>query len=230
MSIIAVIVAGGNSQRFGGDLPKQFVDIAGRPMLAWAIERFEAARSIDRIVVVVPEEHLAHTGTEVIDRYGYSKVWKLVPGGETRQESVYCGLQALPESTEIVLIHDSARPLVSPQDIDAVADEAKRSRAAMLATPANDTVKRVENGVVVATLDRDRLYLAETPQGFEFRLILEAHRRASHEGRQVTDDAQLIEGDGISVKVVESSSCNMKITSQADRQLAEALLQGEQVV
>ncbi len=219
-------MAGGSSARFGGEVPKQFREVAGRPLLSWTIGRFEAAETIDRIVVVAPEEYLLHTSQRVIDPYGFQKVQKVVVGGEYRQASVRRGLEALPISVKTVAIHDGARPLVAPEDIDNVVRAAQDHRAAILAAKIPDTIKRVEDGFVLATLDRSRLYGAQTPQAFQFDLILEAHR-VSKEDEYFTDDAAMIETMGFTVRVVEPTRSNFKITTKADLEMAEVILSRE---
>ncbi len=224
MSTAALIVAAGQSTRFGGEIPKQFVTVCGRPLLSWTISRFEEAANIDRIVVVVSADYLMFTGDNVVDPFHFEKVYKIVSGGETRQESVLLGLQALPGNTELVAIHDGARPLVLPTDIDCVVDSAREHEAAMLAVPVTDTVKRVEDAVVVATLDRRKLYLAQTPQVFRYETILSAHQE--HQ-TSVTDDASLVEMRGIGVHVVTPASPNMKVTTPDDLLMVEVLLEQE---
>jgi 2-C-methyl-D-erythritol 4-phosphate cytidylyltransferase len=226
MKTIALIVAAGRSTRFGGIIPKQFRELHGRPLLAWTISRFEAASSISQIVVVVAEEHLLYTSQHVVDPYGFSKVFKIVIGGETRQESVLRGLNSLPISTQYVAIHDGARPLVTPGDIDRVVATAISDRAAMLAAPATDTVKRVRDQFVIGTLERDSLYLAQTPQVFQYDLIIEAHR-ANPPDNKVTDDASLIEARGFKVKVVEPRRPNPKVTTAEDLAYVDMLLKRE---
>lgn len=227
MKTSAVIVAAGSSIRFGGPMPKQFVAVAGRPMLAWTVDRFERARSIDEIVLVVAEDQILFTGEKVINRYGFTKVTRVVPGGTRRQESVLKGLESLPISTKLVAIHDGARPLVSPDDIDAAVASAGREKAVILAARVSDTVKRVTDGYVMSTQERNDLWLAQTPQVFEYNLILECHRRAARENTEVTDDASLIESAGFKVCVVEARSPNLKVTDRADLKVVEALLKGE---
>lgn len=227
MKTSAVIVAAGSSIRFGGPLPKQFVTVAGRPMLAWTLDRFERAKSIDEIVLVVAEDQILFTGEKVINRYEYTKVTRVIPGGARRQESVLKGLESLPVSTKLVAIHDGARPLVSPDDIDAAVESAGQEKAVILAARVSDTVKRVTDGYVMSTQERSDLWLAQTPQVFEYNLILESHRRAARENMEVTDDASLIESAGFKVCVVEARSPNLKVTDRADLKVVEALLKGE---
>jgi 2-C-methyl-D-erythritol 4-phosphate cytidylyltransferase len=220
-------VAAGRSERFGGTAPKQFREVCGRPLLAWAVDRFEKAGSIDRVVLVVAEDYLLFASEKIVDLFGFRKVAKIVKGGITRRESVLNGLEALPISTELVAIHDGARPLTAPDDIDAVVSVAATDRAAILAVRAADTVKRSREGYILSTLERDALYLAQTPQVFQYDLIMAAHREAAGDALDVTDDAVLIEARGYKVRIVEPSSLNLKVTTPQDMQLAEAVLSQE---
>ncbi|MEW6049494.1 MAG: 2-C-methyl-D-erythritol 4-phosphate cytidylyltransferase [Candidatus Zixiibacteriota bacterium] len=226
MDTVALIVAAGRASRFGGAVPKQFRELGDRPLLAWTISRFEAAQSITKIVLVVAEEHLLYTSQKIVDPYGFTKVFKIVIGGESRQESVLKGLRSLPFSTPFVAIHDGARPLVTPTDIDRVVAAAIKERAAMLAAPATDTVKRVRDGFVLSTLDRDSLFLAQTPQVFQYDLILQAHMEAA-DRTIATDDASLVESRGFKVCVVEPTGPNPKVTTTEDFQYVETLLNRE---
>jgi 2-C-methyl-D-erythritol 4-phosphate cytidylyltransferase len=226
MKATALIVAAGNSTRFGGPIPKQFVAVAGLPLLAWTLERFEKARSIDNIVMVVAEDQLLKVSDEIIDGSRPTKVVKIIAGGATRQQSVLKGLESLSESTQLVAIHDGARPLTSPLDIDAVVQAAAVEKAAILATRVPDTVKKVVNDCIMSTLNRIDLWLAQTPQVFDRELILAVHRRAAREGIDVTDDSALVEAAGYKVRVVESTSPNMKVTTRDDLRIVEALLKG----
>jgi 2-C-methyl-D-erythritol 4-phosphate cytidylyltransferase len=229
MKVYAVIVAAGSAERFGGAVPKQFAQVCGRPLLSWTIDRFERAARVDEIVVVVAEGYLEYTSAKVIDPYEFTKVTKIVSGGESRRESVLKGLQALPISTEFVAIHDGARPLVAPNDIDRVIETALNEKAAILAAPATDTVKRARDRYVLTTLERNTLYLVQTPQVFQYDLIMTAHREAAKCGANdaVTDDATLVEARGFKVKVVEPSGFNFKVTTRDDLKLVESLLEKE---
>jgi 2-C-methyl-D-erythritol 4-phosphate cytidylyltransferase len=229
MKVYAIIVAAGNSERFDGAVPKQFKEVCGRPLLSWAVSRFEAAEKVDQIVVVVAEEYLLYTSEQVIDPFDFPKVTKIVVGGQTRRESVLKGLEALPISTEYVAIHDGARPLVSPADIDRAVETAISERATMLAARATDTIKRAREGFVLSTLERDSLYLAQTPQVFQYDMIMAAHKEAadSDEVNRFTDDAAMVEAHGFKVKIVESTGPNIKVTTRDDLVLVEALLAKE---
>lgn len=228
MKTIGLIVAGGKSIRFGGEVPKQFRSIAGRPMLSWSIDSFERAGSIDDIVVVVAEEFMLHTTQKVIDPYNFEKIRKVVIGGESRRESVLNGLKALPGTTNFVAIHDGARPLIDPGDIDRVVSVGVEAKAAILAAKASDTIKRVRDSFIISTLDRDVLYQAQTPQVFQHDLILQAHLEFDdQDGDEViTDDASLLEKRGFKVRAVEPVMPNFKVTTAEDLRMAETILKG----
>ena len=226
MSVYAIIVAGGNSVRYGGEIPKQFQDICGRPLLTWTIEKFQMAETIDKIIIVVPEDSLVFVSEKIIDPYGFDKVTKIISGGTTRQESVCKGLEALPISTGFVVIHDGARPLIKTEDINRVVEVAKKEKGAILAVPVADTIKRVVYSFIITTINREQLYCAQTPQVFQYDLIMEAHQEQSFKaGIFFTDDAQLIESRGFKVKIVVPSGFNLKITTPQDMKLAEALIE-----
>lgn len=228
MNTIALIVAGGSGLRFGGDIPKQYQLAAGRPLLSWTVSRFEKASSIDRIVIVAAEDYLLHVNNKIVNPYGFDKVFKIVPGGETRAESVLKGIDALPISTSFVAIHDGARPLVDPEDIDRVVREAHEHRAAILGRPVSDTVKRAREGIIFATVDRDNLYRAETPQVFQFDLIREAYHEAMEKDIKLTDDASAVEALGFMVKMVEPEKTNPKVTTPEDFAFVGMMLEREE--
>ena len=224
MKTVALIVAGGSSARFGGEIPKQFLNLGGKPLLSQTIDKFQKAESIDQIVVVVAEEYLLYTSEKIIDPFGFDKVIKIVKGGESRRESVLNGLESLPISTKFVAIHDAARPLLSVDDINRTVETAKTERAAILAQKSVDTIKRTAGQFIIGTLDRNQLYQAQTPQVFQYDLIIDAHREFDGSDADATDDAYLIEQRGFKVKIVESSSPNFKVTTKTDFKLAEMLI------
>ncbi len=227
MSTIALIVAGGSGERFGGEIPKQYLMVAGRPLMSWTIARFEEAETIDRIVIVAGEDYLLHVNNSVVNPYDFKKVSKVVPGGATRSESVLRGIESLPLATSLVAIHDAVRPLVTPHDIDAVVREAEKHRAAILGTPASDTVKRAREGMVFATLDRSNLFMAETPQAFQYDLIKEAYIKGMESGLNATDDAVMVEAMGFMVRLVGSTGPNLKLTTADDMAFIEIMLKRE---
>lgn len=224
MKTIALIVAAGQGVRLGGDVPKQFRNIMDRPLLTWTALQFEKAQRVDEIVLVVSEDSLLYANEKVVNPYPFAKLNRIVIGGTTRQESVYNGLKSLPISTGYVAIHDGARPVVHYQDIDQVIETAQKERAAILAKPVPDTVKRVESDFIISTLDRSKLYLAETPQVFQYDLIMSAHEKYQG-GQQATDDSFLVESLGFKVRTVVPRKQNLKVTTEEDLRLAGFILE-----
>jgi 2-C-methyl-D-erythritol 4-phosphate cytidylyltransferase / 2-C-methyl-D-erythritol 2,4-cyclodiphosphate synthase len=216
---VALIVASGRGERFRGDRPKQYLPLAGKPLLRHCLERFCHHARIDRVRPVVHPDDAAlyaaaAAGLDLLDP---------VPGGATRQESVRLGLESLADDPpQWVLIHDGVRPLVSAAVIDRVLHALRSHPAALPALAVIDTLKRGEHGAVVGTVDRTGLYRAQTPQGFSYAEIIAAHRRLA--GAAVTDDAALAEAAGLEIALVEGDEDNMKITEAADLARAERLL------
>lgn len=204
-----------------GEVDKVFVQLSGRPLLVWTLAAFKKCEDIEKVVLVAARESLSRAEA-LVSEWRFGDVIAVVPGGETRQDSVRAGIEAA-EDAEFVAIHDGARPLVTPDLISTGITLARASRAALCAIPSRDTVKEVdgEPQTVRRTLDRARMWLAQTPQVFERNLLLEAHRRA--EG-PATDDAALVEAMGHEVRVYEGSTANFKVTTPEDLVVAEALL------
>lgn len=210
-----------------GGVNKQFLPLGDLPVLARSLLAFEEAPSVGAVVVVVTAGDAGRVAELARGEWGCRKVAAVVPGGESRQESVLAGLLALPPDTEVVLVHDGARPLLEPRLVEAVLSEAKRWGAAALAVPVRDTVKEAGgDGFVARTLPRERLWLAQTPQAFRCELLLEAHRRARELGLAATDDAALVEALGHPVRLVRGSYRNLKITFPEDYETALALVGG----
>jgi len=224
LTAVAVIVAGGQGTRIEGKLPKQFLNLGDRPILAHCVQRFESCDVVDQIVLVVPEDYLGYCSEAIVDEYDFRKVKKIVCGGKERQDSVHLGLKACPKSTNVVAIHDGVRPFVSPRKISEAIALCEEKRAVILAVPAKDTVKRVEGDSVVTTLDRRKLWLVQTPQVFDYSLILDAYEKAIEEEFAGTDDAMLVERLGHRVTVVEGESRNIKITTAEDLAIAEKFM------
>lgn len=215
-------MAGGKGVRLGGSVPKQFRTVGDRPLLSWTITQFEKAELINEIMLVVPEEYLLYSNEKVVEPYGFTKLSKIIIGGATRQMSVVKGLKAIPISTSFVAIHDGARPIVSPDDINRVVETAQKEKAAILARPMADTVKRVEADYIITTLDREKLFRAETPQVFQYDLIFTAYQEFS--GELATDDSYLIESRGFKVRTVIPEHLNIKVTTEKDLEIVKYLL------
>jgi 2-C-methyl-D-erythritol 4-phosphate cytidylyltransferase len=220
-----VIVAGGSSSRAGGGAGselKQFRWVAGKPTLLHSLQTFMARADVISVVCVLPREYAADPPPWIfqcdIDRLMIST------GGRTRTESVRNGLEDLPDEAAIVLVHDAARPFVSNGTIDRVVEAARTGQCAIAALPVVDTLKEVgEDGAIARTVEREKLWRAQTPQGFPRQVIVDAHRNAHVNHISATDDAALCEVLGIPVKVVPGSERAMKITDEADFARAEAL-------
>jgi 2-C-methyl-D-erythritol 4-phosphate cytidylyltransferase len=220
--VIAIIVAAGRGSRLKSALPKQVLPLAGRPLVEHSVRTFQRCAEVDRLVVVVPP---GLTTLFPLKLSAYPKVACLIEGGETRQVSVWNGLQAASDA-ELVLIHDAARPLVDEALIRAVLTAARRVGAAIPLVPVPDTVKRIDGDRVVATVPREGLMQAQTPQGFRRDLLLRAHREAREAGFEATDDAQLVERLEQEIAWVEGNRVNLKVTTPADLVLADRLLRG----
>ena len=216
---VALVVASGRGERFGGDRPKQYLPLAGKPVLRHCLERFCAHRGIEAVRTVI---HPDDAGLYVAAAAGLT-VLDPVPGGATRQDSVRLGLESLAEhSPELVLIHDGVRPLLAPTVIDRVLQGLRAHPAAAPALPVTDTIKRGIDGMVAGTVDRTGLCRAQTPQGFAYQMILQAHRRFA--GAAMTDDAALAEAYGLAVALVPGDEDNVKITEPSDLARAARLL------
>lgn len=215
--VSVVIAAAGKGSRMGMNENKQYMEVLGKPVLARTIQKFEDCCRVNDIKVVANEADVGFCKENIIKRYGFRKVSEVVPGGPTRQQSVYNGLKRLPADCGIVLIHDGARPFVDARDIANCIDAAEEYGAAVVAVPVKDTVKRSgADGFVGETLDRSSLWYVQTPQGFRYGLIMEAHRKACEDGFAGTDDSVLAERLGYNVRIVHGSCYNIKITTKED--------------
>lgn len=216
MVVGAVIVAAGSGRRFGEGPKKQFRELRGRPILAWAVSAITGHPRVARTVVVLPADDV-DPPPSWLERFPIS----VVAGGATRGESVRAGLEAL-SGVQRVLVHDGARPLIATAVVDRVLD-ADPASGVVPGLPLTDTVKEVEGGRVVGTPPRDRLWRVQTPQCFPYPLLLEVYRRAAEEGFEATDDAGLLERYGHTVRVVEGDPMNVKVTTAFDLTVVEAL-------
>ena len=223
MHVTAIIAAGGAGRRLGAAMPKQLLDIGGGSMLQHSVHAFSAHPRISDIVVVLPQEQ-ATVGLPVdVDaaRAAHAPRIRVVGGGERRQDSVARGFDAVNPATDVVLVHDAARPFVTAALIDKLIDAAAAHGAAIAAVQAKDTIKRVEAGVIVDTIPRESVYLAQTPQGFR-REVLAATVAVGRSGVEATDEAALAERAGYRVHVVEGDAGNVKITTEEDLHAARS--------
>lgn len=236
----AVVLAGGRGRRIGGDTPKQYLEIGGHPLLYYSLKTFSDS-FVDEIYLVCGAGEEEYCSTEIVEKYGFSKVRSIVSGGSERYHSVYNGLRAIRSTCEedksdpckIVFIHDGARPFVTEEIITRAYDAAKESRAAVVAIPASDTVKMSDSeGFAIETLRRDRVWLMQTPQTFDFHEIYDAYSKLIESepdilerGVLITDDAMVLElFSDRKVRLVMGDSRNIKVTVPEDLSLAEVFL------
>lgn len=221
----AIVVAAGRGTRFGR--PKQLLDLAGLPMVGWAIRTFAAMPEVAELIVVT-EPEWAPAVRDVAARLAPARAVRVIDGGSSRQASVCNGLRAVPPRCDATFVHDGARPLVLAADVRAGMGEVRDGRAALLATPAIDTMKIVDPATlaVVATPDRATLWSAQTPQFAMTADLARAHERARREGVDATDEASLLERIGVDVVVVPGSSENFKVTLAEDFERAHVILLG----
>ena len=225
--VSVVIAAAGKGTRMNSNINKQYIDICGLPVLARTISAFQKCRLIDEIILVVNENDIVYCKKNIIDTYGFTKVTQIIAGGNKRQQSVLNGLYSVQPSSGIVLIHDGARPFIQQDTIIESVISASNFGAVCVAVPVKDTVKRSgTEGFVEKTILRENLWSIQTPQAFRYSLIKEAHRQAVNDGFEGTDDCILVERLGLPVKIVMGSYDNIKITTQEDLVIGEAILMG----
>ena len=223
--VAVVVPAGGSGTRMGHETPKQFLQLGGVPLFIHALRVFEASRMIAEIVVVVPHDAVTSCRDDLLPPFAFSKISTVTAGGARRQDSVWNGLQAVDERTKIVVVHDAVRPFVTDAMVEDVVGGARTHGAAIVAIPLHDTVKRAApDGMIETTLDRQRLWSAQTPQAFDVELLWEAHRSNRQSGVEATDDAFLVEQIGHHVSIVNGSPDNIKITRPGDLVIGEAIL------
>ncbi len=223
--VTAVVPAGGRGVRMGTNVPKQFLSLGGVPLLVHALRMFQQSPIISEIILVVPQDDCQYCRETIVPSHDLTKVSKVVAGGTRRQDSVLNGVHAANSETEIVVIHDAVRPFVTLEMITQVIDSARAHGAAIIALPMRDTVKRVNaEGFIQETLNRDELWLAQTPQAFRQTLLLQAHQQGEADGIEATDDAFLVERLGLPVAIVQGSSDNIKVTRPEDLHMGEAIL------
>ncbi len=209
----------------GAERPKAFLPLGPNSILAHTLRRFEASPQVDEILPLVPPGEGVIWTEEIVRQSGLKKVSRVLPGGKERQESVSIGLKAIQQKADWVIIHDGVRPFVPPELIERSLTEVHRWNAVVVALPAYETLKEVSPArEVLKTVDRRHLWMIQTPQSFEFKLIFKAHEEAWKDGFLGTDDSSLVERLGIRVRIVEGSRFNFKITTSEDLALAEALL------
>jgi len=225
MRTVAIVPAAGSGNRMNRGVSKQYLTLAGKPLLVHTLEVFEASAFVDAILVVAPSQDLEFIRSTILTPWNLKKVCGIIPGGMERQDSVRAGIEALSPETELVVIHDAVRPFITEGLIESCVRAAAEEGAATVGVPVKDTVKEVgPEGRILRTCDRSLLWLTQTPQAFRRDLIESAHRAAVRDGYRGTDDTSLVERLGIAVRMIRGDYGNIKITTPEDLVIAEALL------
>lgn len=224
MRIVAIIAAAGEGRRMGGTIEKQFLCLQGKPVLSHTLALFDVHPMVDGLILVVSSSQRQALREKVLDPYPCRKLLKVIDGGKERQDSVARGVKALPPECELVVVHDGVRPLLNDELLTSVLESAQKHGAAVAAVPARDTVKRVKEGRVASTLERETVWLAQTPQAFKTGLLRRAYEEAARTQTTATDDAALVELLGVPVHLVLGSAQNIKVTTPMDLVVAETLI------
>ncbi len=224
--ITAILACGGKGERFGGDLPKQFIPLAGLPIYLYSLFIFEKHPKVDEIVIVCPKDYVKRVKEEVKE-HTLTKVFSIVHGGETRQESVFNGVKASPVETEYFFVHDAVRPCFSQSLLDLVIERMLEKGAVIPVIPCSDALVRVDDEQVVIPVDRTSLYLVQTPQGMKAEYLRACLERAEKEGKVFPDEGSLLHSYGYKVFTVPGEITNLKITYPQDFELAEILIKSK---
>lgn len=225
MKTIAIIPAGGAGKRMGGSIPKQYLSLAGVPILVHTLRVFQNSSLIDEILLVVPEGDIPDVRRDLVQGYHIYKVSLVLHGGRERQDSVGNALAHLRDEHEVIVIHDGVRPFVTGALVERVVAGAREFGAATVGVPIRDTVKEVDAaGGVVKTVSREGLWLTQTPQAFRKEVILAAYTRAGADGFHGTDDASLVERTGSPVRMIPGDGDNIKVTMPEDMARSEMIL------
>ena len=229
--VSVIIAAAGMSNRMGSKMNKQFLAVGGKPILAHTIEKFENSKFIDEIILVSKEEEIEYCRKEIVRKYKFNKVTNIIRGGQERQDSVYNGILALNEKSDIVLIHDGARPFVKNENIEDGIKGVIENDACVIGVPVKDTIKIInDDNSISHTPPRATIWAAQTPQCFYKGLIIKAHEKARREDYVGTDDSSLVERLGHDVKMIMGSYENIKITTPEDLVLAESLFKEKDMI
>ena len=220
--ISAIIPAAGSGKRMGGNRSKQYLAIGERPILVETLMVFNESPHIDEVILVSPPDDI-DLMEGLLKKYDLAKVSKIVKGGKERQDSISNAIDSLDRDSGIVLVHDGVRPFIDDEIIRELIDTVNQYGAAIAAVPVKDTVKKVLHNSITGTVPREDLWLAQTPQAFSAKVIIDAYANAREKGIRGTDDASLVEAMGLAVKIVMGSYKNIKITTPEDLLFAEAI-------
>lgn len=229
--VSVIVAAAGMSNRMGSKINKQFIAIDNKPILAHTLEKFEDCKYVDEIIVVSKEEEVEYCKKEIVKKYGFKKVKNIVKGGAERQDSVYNGILALDEKSDIVLTHDGARPFIKRETIEKGIEGVIEYGACVIGVPVKDTIKVVNSDEEVHhTPKRSLLWAAQTPQCFWTDLLKKGYDLAGEEDIMGTDDSSLVEKTGHPIKMIMGSYDNIKITTPEDLIIADSFLKDRKSV
>lgn len=225
MKVFAVILGAGAGKRMGGALPKQFMLLGGKPIIAYTLEAFQSHPKVDQILVVTPKDCINKT-REIVEKYKITKTIDVIAGGEHRYESSYIAIKHLKcADDDIVIIQDAVRPFTTKRIIDDCISLTIENGASEVAVKCTDTISEIEDGFVSKIMRREKLYSVQTPQCFKYRIILDAHEQARKESfKDATDDVTIVLRNGYKVRLVEGEYDNIKITTPSDMEIAENIL------
>lgn len=226
-NIIAIILAAGSGSRMNSNIKKQFIEIKEKPIIAYTIEKFEKCKEVNEIIVVTNELDIEYLEKNIIKKYNFDKVVKIIAGGDERYNSVFNALSEIKEINSIVIIHDGARPFVNDNIIKQCINEAEKNGACIVGVPVKDTIKVIdEEGYIINTPNRSNLYNVQTPQVFKLDIIKEAYDKYMNDTSiKVTDDSMVVEKySNIKVKIIEGDYTNIKITTPEDLIFANTLI------
>ncbi|MDR7857801.1 2-C-methyl-D-erythritol 4-phosphate cytidylyltransferase [Tissierella sp.] len=229
--VSVIIAAAGMSNRMGSRINKQFIAIDGKPILAHTIEKFEKCRYIDEIILVSKEEEIDYCRKEIVKKYKFNKVSNIIRGGKERQDSIYNGILALNEKTDIVLTHDGARPFIKNENIEDGIEGVVEHGSCVIGVPVTDTIKVVSGeDKIQSTPQRSLLWAAQTPQCFKKHILIKGYENAINDKYFGTDDSSIVERIGYDVKMIMGSYDNIKITTPEDIILAESLFKDKDML
>jgi len=223
----SIIVAAGTGSRMNSVIPKQFLKVGGKPVLYHTIIKFDKAKYVKEIILVISPEYIDSKELEESIPKQLSKTFKIVQGGDTRQQSVKNGLDQVSPDIPIVMTHDGVRPLIEPQMIDKAVIQCGKKDGVIFAIPAMDTLKEVENNIIKKSLDRDKIWQMQTPQVFKKEILQQGFDLAEKDNFFSTDEASLVERLGIAIHIIQGKKSNIKLTVKEDIQIVEALLKNE---
>ena len=224
---IAIITAAGSGIRLSKSIKKQYIQIEDKPLIYYTIKTFNQANFIDEIILVSDKDGVDYVKNDIVEKYSFNKVTKVVEGGNRRFESVYKGFKAIEERNSIVVIHDGVRPFVDKKTIKESINKAEEKGAAVAGIKATDTIKIIEDGKVIKTLDRNKLWQIQTPQTFKYEILKNSYLNIDWNDKKITDEAYIVEKNNHEIYMVIGSKRNLKITTTFDLKFAEYLINVE---